>query len=192
MAVVTDAIGESKGYHLLKNYDDLINLGIKCWQYHFEFLNLGYAAYVFFLDFVQKLFPSIPAQRVTQMISGIDVIMYQPDEELKKLAQQAVELGVDAVITFSPEWTVVEAALKKLPNGREWLTALENGARALVQHFHRHRLVPPRPLVERPDERAAVGHRHLHREAASRAFPSTGRPRRCAPSATASPPSTAA
>ena len=57
ISVVTDAIGESKGYHLLKNYDDLINLGIKCWQYHFEFLNLGYAAYVFFLDFVQKLFP---------------------------------------------------------------------------------------------------------------------------------------
>ena len=111
MSVVTDALGESQGYHLLKNYDDLINLGIKCWQYHFEFLNLGYAAYVFFLDFVQKLFPSIPPQRVTQMISGIDVIMYEPDEQLKKLARRAVELGVDEVVTFSPEWTVVEAAL---------------------------------------------------------------------------------
>ena len=97
----------------------LINLGIKCWQYHFEFLNLGYAAYVFFLDFVQKLFPSIPPQRVTQMISGIDVIMYQPDEELKKLARRAIELGVDEVVTFSPEWPVVEDALKKLPKGVE-------------------------------------------------------------------------
>ncbi|MDT3737206.1 MAG: PEP-utilizing enzyme [Denitratisoma sp.] len=122
--VVTDAIGESKGFHLLKNYDDLINLGIKCWQYHFEFLNLGYAAYVFFLDFVQKLFPSIPAQRVTQMISGIDVIMYQPDEELKKLAKKAIELGVDNAVCFSQEWTEVEAALKKLPKGVEWLTSL--------------------------------------------------------------------
>jgi pyruvate,water dikinase len=61
ISVVTDALGESKGYHLIKNYDDLINLGIKCWQYHFEFLNLGYAAYVFFMDFTQKLFPSHPA-----------------------------------------------------------------------------------------------------------------------------------
>ena len=193
MSVVTDALGESKGYHLLKNYDDLINLGIKCWQYHFEFLNLGYAAYVFFLDFVQKLFPSIPAQRVTQMISGIDVIMYQPDEELKKLAQQGDRAG--RRLGRSPSarnGRVVEAALKKLPKGVEWLTSLEPGARALVQHLHRHRLVPPRPLVERPDERAAVGHRHLHRQSSSRAFPSTGRPRRCAPSATASPPNTAA
>ena len=119
LSVVTGALGESKGYHLLKNYDDLINLGIKCWQYHFEFLNLGYAAYVFFLDFVQKLFPSIPAQRVTQMISGIDVIMYQPDEELKKLAHLAVELHVDEIVNSSPEWTSVEAALKNSPRGTQ-------------------------------------------------------------------------
>jgi len=125
LSVVTDALGESEGFHLLKNYDDLINLGIKCWQYHFEFLNLGYAAYVFFLDFAQKLFPNIPAQRVTQMISGIDVIMYQPDEELKKLARLAIELRVDEVITFSPQWTVVEEALKKLPKGVQWLSSLK-------------------------------------------------------------------
>lgn len=125
MSVVNDAIGESQGYHLLKTYDDLINLGIKCWQYHFEFLNLGYAAYVFFLDFVQKLFPNMPTQRVTQMISGIDgVIMYQPDEELKQLAKLAIELKLDAVIASNPEWTAVESSLRKNGGGK-WLVALE-------------------------------------------------------------------
>ena len=124
-SVVNDAVGESQGFHLLKNYDDLINLGIKCWQYHFEFLNLGYAAYVFFLDFMQKQFPSIQTQSITQMISGIDVIMYQPDEELKKLAKLAVELGLDPVLTSSTEWTAVEAALRKASRGGEWLAALE-------------------------------------------------------------------
>ena len=125
MSVVTDAIGESQGYHLLKNYDDLINLGIKCWQYHFEFLNLGYAAYVFFLDFVQKLFPSIPPQRVTQMIAGVDVIMYRPDEELKKLAKLAVELGLEGTLTSSPAWTQVAAALAASAKGKQWLAALD-------------------------------------------------------------------
>ena len=125
ISVVTDAIGESKGFQLIKAYDDLINLGIKCWQYHFEFLNLGYAAYVFFLDFVQKQFPSIPQQRVTQMIAGIDVIMFRSDEELKKLAKKAVELGLDQAIASSQEWTRVEAALKAHPKGQEWLAALE-------------------------------------------------------------------
>jgi len=126
LAVVTDAIGESRGYHLLKNYDDLINLGIKCWQYHFEFLNLGYAAYVFFLDFMQKQFPSMPTQRVTQMISGIDVIMYQPDEELKKLAGKALELNVADTVCSSQEWKVVAAALQHSAKGKEWLAAVDN------------------------------------------------------------------
>ena len=124
LRVVLEGEGESSGFKLLKAYDDLINLGIRCWQYHFEFLNLGYAAYVFFLDFVQKLFPSIPAQRVTQMISGIAVIMYQPDEELKKLARKAVELGVDELVKSSTEWSAVEAALKGSPKGTEWLLSL--------------------------------------------------------------------
>jgi pyruvate,water dikinase len=125
ISVVTDAIGESKGYHLIKNYDDLINLGIKCWQYHFEFLNLGYAAYVFFMDFTQKLFPSIPLQRITQMISGIDVIMYKPDDELKELAKKAVALGVDAAVVGNRDWVAVKLAVEKLPKGAEWLAAFE-------------------------------------------------------------------
>ena len=93
-SVVMEGLGISSGYKLLKKYDDLIDLGILAWQYHFEFLNLGYAAYVVFLDFCQKAFPDIPIQRVTQMVSGVDVIMYQPDEELKKLAKLAMELGL--------------------------------------------------------------------------------------------------
>lgn len=126
ISVVTDGLGESKGYHLLKAYDELIDLGIRCWQYHFEFLNLGYAAYVTFLDFCKKLFPSMPTQRVTQMISGIDVIMYRSDQELKNLAHKAIQLGVDEVIKSSAEFKRVEAALKKLKAGQDWLAALED------------------------------------------------------------------
>lgn len=125
MEIVTEGIGESCGYKLLKAYDNLIDLGIRCWQYHFEFLNLGYAAYVTFLDFCQKIFPDIPAQRVTQMISGIDVIMYQPDEELKNLARQAVELKVDSKVSAAKQFSDVVAALNDSEAGRQWLAAFE-------------------------------------------------------------------
>lgn len=125
MSVVTEAIGESKGYHLLKAWDELIDLGIRCWQYHFEFLNLGYAAYVTFLGHCQKIFPDIPPQSVTLMISGIDVIMYQPDEELKNLARSAIELGVVETVKFSTEWEEVKAALAKLEAGKDWLETFE-------------------------------------------------------------------
>ncbi len=122
--VVDEGLGESKGYHLLKAYDELIDLGIRAWQYHFEFLNLGYAAYVTFMDFCQKQFPDIPAQRVTQMISGIEVIMYLPDEELKKLGRRAVELDVDAALA-SPDLPKILGALRETAAGREWLAELE-------------------------------------------------------------------
>jgi pyruvate,water dikinase len=125
ISVVTDAVGESKGYHLLRAYDEIIDLGIRCWQYHFEFLNLGYAAYVTFMDYCRKMFPDIPTQRVTQMIAGIDVIMYRPDAELKRLARLAIELDVDGILASSSGYRAVEAALKETQRGQEWLAAME-------------------------------------------------------------------
>lgn len=123
--VVMDGVGKSKGYDLLNAYDRLIDLGLLCWQYHFEFLNLGYAAYVTFLDFCQKAFPDIPLQRVTQMVSGIDVIMYRPDEELKKLARAAVDLGVDGIVNSGKKFAEIKGELGASSNGKEWLKAFE-------------------------------------------------------------------
>ena len=73
-------------------------LPIRRRYYHFEFLNLGYASYVIFVDFCTKAFPDIPLQKITQMVAGIDVILYRPDEELKKLAKLAVEFDLDSQI----------------------------------------------------------------------------------------------
>ena len=123
ISVVTEGLGTSKGYALLKSYDSIIDLGILCWQYHFEFLNLGYAAYVNFLDICQKAFPGIPLQRVTQMVGGIDVIMYRSDDELKKLARVAVDLGLADIVKSSSSWKTVEAALQGSANGQEWIGA---------------------------------------------------------------------
>ncbi|MGC8660641.1 MAG: PEP-utilizing enzyme, partial [Desulfomonilaceae bacterium] len=100
-------------------------LGILTWQYHFEFLNLGYAAYVVFVDFCQKAFPDIPLQKITQMVGGIDVIIYRPDEELKKLAKLAIELGVDDIALKGTEAEVLEG-MKDSENGKKWLEAFNN------------------------------------------------------------------
>ena len=126
-SVVTEGLGISSGYKLLRAYDDLIDLGILAWQYHFEFLNLGYAAYVVFVDFCQKAFPDIPLQKVTQMVGGIDVIIYQPDEELKKLAKLAIDLGVDE-IAMKGDAASVFKGMEASENGKKWLEAL-NAAR---------------------------------------------------------------
>lgn len=125
ISVVIEGIGESSGYQLLKKYDTVIDLGIRCWQYHFEFLNLGYAAYVTFMGHCQKLWPDIPLQRITQMISGIDVIMYRPDEELRKLAKSAVDLDIIEALKSSRSFSEVKLNLEKTDAGKQWLEQLE-------------------------------------------------------------------
>ena len=76
----------------------LIELSYKTWQYHFEFLNLGYAAYLDFFGFVKSQFPTIPDQAIAKMVQGVDSELFRPDDEIKKLARLAVELGVDGAL----------------------------------------------------------------------------------------------
>lgn len=94
-----EAIKAGRGYaenHLVvQNYNRCIDLFSKMWHHHTEMLMLGYGAYVVFFDFCRSVFPDITDQALSRMVGGVDVTMYRPDEELKKLARRAVELGVD-------------------------------------------------------------------------------------------------
>ena len=60
MAVITEGRGEGSGLALQEMYRNLLNQGLKVWQHHFEFLNLGYAAYLDFFGFCKEAFPNIP------------------------------------------------------------------------------------------------------------------------------------
>lgn len=95
--VVTEARGIGQNHYVREAFNRCIEGFSKMWHYHFEFLMLGYGAYLVFFDFCKKAFPEIADQTVARMVSGIDVLMFRPDEELKRLARLAVELGVDGV-----------------------------------------------------------------------------------------------
>ncbi len=81
---------------LMENYDRLIQLCYQNWQYHFEFLNLGYIAYLDFFGFCKEAFPGIPDLAIAKMVQGVDMELFRPDDELKKLAVKAVEMGLQA------------------------------------------------------------------------------------------------
>ncbi|MCX5496071.1 PEP-utilizing enzyme [Kaistia dalseonensis] len=119
---IKDGIGLDNTYALNESYDRLIQLLYKTWQYHFEFLNLGYAAYLDFFGFLKGQFPSIPDQAIAKMVQGVEVDLFRPDDELKKLARLAVELGVDTALASG---TVEEAlaAVGQTPKGDVWLKA---------------------------------------------------------------------
>lgn len=124
-SVVFENKGTGSGYDLLTKYDELINMGLKVWQYHFEFLNLGYAAYVTFANTCNQIFPDIPTSTLNKMVSGIDVVMYKPDSELIRLAKLAIDNGVDSILENNKSAAVVMDEMAKSNPGQHWLDELE-------------------------------------------------------------------
>ncbi len=94
LPIVTDGIALGSGYRLQKDWHAFKDLIMKTWQYHFEFLNLGYAAYLDYFGFCKEAFPSIPDLAIAKMVAGVEVDLFRPNEELKVLARKAVDMGL--------------------------------------------------------------------------------------------------
>ncbi|MFH1897978.1 MAG: PEP-utilizing enzyme [Candidatus Desantisbacteria bacterium] len=125
ISLVKDAVGVSTGFRLQKAYNRLLESMSRIWAYHFEFLNLGYAAFLDFSCFMKTAFPDISEQIITQMVAGIDVILFRPDTELKKLAKLACSLNLQEIFLNNLD---IEGNLSRLAadnNGKKWLEALE-------------------------------------------------------------------
>jgi pyruvate,water dikinase len=144
--VVTGAKGVAQNHYVRENFQRCIDLLSKMWHHHTEFLMLGYGAYVVFFEFCKQAFPEIPDQAVARMVAGVDVVMYRPDDELKKLAALAVEHGVDDLFTEDADpGKVLESLRARGEAGARWLAALD-GAREPWFHvstgdgfYHHHR-----------------------------------------------------
>ncbi|WP_127128727.1 PEP-utilizing enzyme [Georgenia sp. SYP-B2076] len=133
--VVTEARGRSTSLAVIENYHRLIDEFFAIWQYHFEFLNLGYGGYITFFQFCKQAFPLITDQTISRMVAGVEVLAFRPDDELRGLAALAVELGLTDVVTAegSPEQTL--AALGRTEEGRRWLDAFERAKTPWFNYF---------------------------------------------------------
>ncbi len=127
LTVVTEGRGTGSGFELLQRYHRLVDLALQLWQYHFEFLNLGYAAYLDFFGFCKQAFPNIPDLAIAKMVAGVEVDLFQPDEELKKLARLAVDTGVDSAFEQTSASAVIET-LRAGEAGQAWLAQWEEAA----------------------------------------------------------------
>src|SRR5579875_2824008 len=100
-------------YEVLDAYGRVLRLGDLMWQHHFEFLLLGYGAYATFAELCKSNVP------------GIDVILFRPDAELRRLARLALETGVDGTFVDGRTPQEMEAELSESEAGRAWLAELE-------------------------------------------------------------------
>lgn len=121
---VVEDRGPTQGNLLLSGYHRLLEAGDQIWTLHSEFLNLGYAAYLQFLTLCKEHFPEIDDQTVSRMVSGIDVLLFRPDDELRALARQAEELGVSAAVMASTSEEQLRSNLTD-EAGQTWLDALD-------------------------------------------------------------------
>jgi len=122
---ITHHKGLYASHRLMSSYNRIIENMLEMGSYHFEMLNLGYGAYLTFREFCQTSFPGIADQSITHMVSGIDILLFRPDDELRKLAQLAVALGVDSHLLDNTVPAQALAALAAATGGSEWLAAFE-------------------------------------------------------------------
>ncbi|WP_167138166.1 PEP-utilizing enzyme [Diaminobutyricimonas sp. TR449] len=133
--VVTEARGRSTAWDLIASYHKLIDDFFVAWQYHFEFLNLGYGGYITFFQTCKQFFPEISDQSVARMVAGVDVLAFRPDDELRGLARKAVELGVDSIVSSGDDPAAIVASLRDSENGRAWIDALETAKDPWFNYF---------------------------------------------------------
>jgi pyruvate, water dikinase len=118
--------GVASNHALFDTYRKTLEGYFRMWHHHFEFLLLGYGAYLTFFGFCKKAFPEISDQTVARMVAGIDAEIFRPDEELRRLARCAVDFGIDGHFR---EGQSADATLQALRDagaaGHKWLAELE-------------------------------------------------------------------
>jgi pyruvate,water dikinase len=131
--VVLEGRGVNSGHRLLDGFTRAVQNLFLVYQYHFEMLVLAYVAQMTFHDLAREAFPSITEQTLAQLMAGVELRQFRPDEELKRLARLAVDLGVANRVRTArdPESAIVE--LGRDGAGAEWVAALE---RAKDPWFH--------------------------------------------------------
>src|SRR5262245_59929099 len=118
--------GVASNHTLLDTYQKTLEGYFRMWHHHFEFLLLGYGAYLTFFGFCKKAFPEITDQTIARMVAGIEAEIFRPDDELRRLARRAVELDVDSKFQDGETVASVIASLKQAGKpGLAWLLELE-------------------------------------------------------------------
>lgn len=119
--------GIASNHWLLDTYQKTLEGYFRMWHHHFEFLLLGYGAYMTFFAFCKKAFPEISDQTIARMVAGMEAEIFRPDDELRRLARSAVQLGVDRHFQDgSTANTILESLKDGGPSARKWLEELES------------------------------------------------------------------
>ncbi|HLH64843.1 MAG TPA: PEP-utilizing enzyme [Solirubrobacteraceae bacterium] len=123
--VVTSGRGFSSAHVLLDSFARAVANLFLVYQYHFEMLVLAYVAQLNLHELARAELPGLTQHALARFTGGVELEQFRPDEELKRLARLALELGVSGELRAGGTVGEVMARLERHPKGREWLTAME-------------------------------------------------------------------
>jgi phosphohistidine swiveling domain-containing protein len=123
--LVTEGRGVGAAHALLHAYDRLLEGFDRLGHYHFELVNLGYGAYLALYELCRRAFPDIADQTIARLVSGIEVVALRPDDELRRLAALAVELGVASQVRAAHCEAELRFDLAGTEAGDSWLASYE-------------------------------------------------------------------
>jgi pyruvate,water dikinase len=124
-SLVLEGRGSGSAHRLLVAYDRLLEGVDRIAHYHFELVNLGLGAYLYFYEVCRQAFPDISDQTIARMVAGIDVVALRPDDELRRLARLAVDAGVAEQVQAAHGEDDLRAALGGTDAGEAWLADYE-------------------------------------------------------------------
>ena len=127
-AVVTEGLGVNSGYRLLSAYsqldrEPLPRLPVPLRDAAPGLLRADQPARV-----LPAGLPRHPEQAISDLTAGVELMQFRPDEELKRLATKAVELGLGRTVRAAKDPEATLAQLREDPAGRDWVADFE-GAR---------------------------------------------------------------
>jgi pyruvate,water dikinase len=127
LSLVLSHKGSSSGYQMIEDYSRMVLIMYETYQFHFELLNIGYAAYLTFFAYCKQTFPDMSDQTIARMVGGLHVDLYRPDDELKRLAKAAIEAGIADEVRAAPSAEALFAELRS-NGGAAWVEDWERTA----------------------------------------------------------------
>ena len=114
--------GITSARRLVEVYDRVVDIYLKVFEgYQYSFIGMAYATDLAFYEFCLKAFPGIDDRTVGEMITGVELEAFRPDEEVKRLARLAVSLGLTPVVKSAEKFESMRSEFEKTSEGRKWL-----------------------------------------------------------------------
>lgn len=122
ISLVTNHQAHGAGFEMHQYFNRLMEAKHLAWHFHMEMILIGFGAYHTFFEFCQQAFPEIDKQSIANMvITGMNPSMNRADDELKRLAQVAIDLDLDDAFHGGGSGEEIFERLRGSEAGRKWL-----------------------------------------------------------------------